>query len=241
MSDKKSKDRLLQEDIVSKAQDLVKQLESGDVSAARSMISTLNEIREDSLFNELGKLTRELHESIKGIDVGGAQGADSPSQNKLSYVMELTEKAANTTMDGIENTIPISDDLAKESQKLLEEWGRLGRREMSAEEFRSLYKEMMSFLKSVEESSVSIHDKLQEVLVAQNYQDLTGQAIKKVIDVVSDVERRLVHLIAITAEAGYGGEGGDTGSDDEGSGEAEVKAEVSGQDEVDDLLSSLGF
>ena len=244
-------DRLLQSDILAKAQDLLNHLQSGDVAGARTLIGTLNEIREDSLFMELGKLTRELHETLKDIDVGVAAEEIPNARNRLSYVIELTEQAANKTMDGIEATIPMSDQLAKEAGALLQDWGRFKRREMTVEEFRDLYKEMMVFLESVESTAGTIHDNLQEVLLAQNFQDLTGQAIKKVMDTVTDLERRLVQLVKLASEANrsFGEEqdldeeliiADETDGDEEETAD-EKGAEVRNQDEVDKLLSDLGF
>jgi len=253
MSDKKinENDRLLQKDILTQVKKLMEHLETGDVSQARHVIGNLNQIREDSLYFELGKLTRELHDTLKGIDVGVAQQHMPDARNRLSYVIKLTEDAANKTMDGIEATIPISDSLSKEAKRLLDEWGRLGRREMTATEFRTLYKAMMFFLESVQASADKIHNQLQQVLVAQNYQDLTGQAIKKVMALVSDLETRLVRLIALAGEAGKITEVGNleenvnkeegAANTTGGSSEKATSAVVSGQDEVDDLLSSLGF
>jgi len=251
----KPKDRMLETDIIARVRQLLSQLETGDVIGARSSISMLNEVRENSLFKDLGKLTRELHETLKSINIGSGDQHMPSVQVRLQAVIKVTEDAANITMDGIEATIPISNALATEARILHEKWDRLGRHEMSPEEFRALYPSMLEFMKSVEKSAASIHDKLEQVLVAQNYQDLTGQAIKKVMDVVTDLEKRLVHLVALTAEAGSTVESADgksievkaAASDDAVlSAEEQTKKEfvnhvVSGQDEVDDLLSSLGF
>jgi chemotaxis protein CheZ len=246
---------LLNQSTLETASILIENLKVGNVQEARRLIENLNKVREDSLYSELGKLTRELHETLKSIDIGITQKNMPDVKNRLSYVMQLTEEAANKTMDGIEATIPISNSLAKEAKSLLDEWGRLGRREMKAEEFRALYKAMMYFLESVQLSATKIYSQLEEVLVAQNYQDLSGQAIKKVILVVSDLEARLVKLIALASEAGHVIDLGPLNLVQNAQSEtvlqetleAQLEAEnearksVSGQDEVDDLLSSLGF
>jgi len=194
------------------------------------------------LYNAVGQLTRELHNTLKSIDIGTHNSAMPTAKNRLAYVLSLTEEAANKTMDGIEKIIPISNALAVDAKGLHKEWVRFEKREMAADEFRELYVSMMNFLQRVGDSSESIHNYSQEIFVAQNYQDLTGQAIKKVIDAVSDVEMRLAKLVTLAAEAGKM-----TGVKVEAE-EAEVQSNinkansvVSGQDEVDDLLSSIGF
>ena len=244
MSDNESnKNRLLEDDIKGKVKELLGHLQNGNIQEARVLISVLGEIKEDSLYQELGKLTRELHNTIKEIDVGMTEKDIPDAILRLSNVIKLTEEAANKTMDGIDATIPMSTNLSKEAKVLLDDWSRFKRREMNVEEFNDLYNEMMMFLEEVEKTARAIHDNLQEVLVAQNYQDLSGQAIKKVITVVSEVEKKLVRLVAIATEAnasfGVGEE--EAFKVEEQNEEKEKNIEVSGQDEVDDLLSSLGF
>ena len=117
---------------------------------------------------------------------------------------------------------------------------------MKLVDLKDLYKEMMVFLESVENTANTIHGNLQEILVAQNYQDLTGQAIKKVTNTVTLLEQRLVELVTIAAKANdhldlnldLGGES-EKEEGKEGGGEGSIVAR--NQDEVDDLLSNLGF
>ena len=240
-------DRLLQVDIKDKVKELLSYLKDGDVQGARTLIGILEEIKEDSLYKEVGKLTRELHDTIKEIDIGMAANDIPDVRVRLSHVIEMTAAAANKTMDCIEATIPMSNNLANEAKELLEDWSRFKRREMNVEEFKDLYNAMMLFLAEVKNTATGIHDNLQEVLVAQNYQDLSGQAIKKVIAVVSSVETKLVRLVSIAAEANATFDVGDVRSEKTAVDEVtiqqaqETNKEVSGQDEVDDLLSSLGF
>jgi chemotaxis protein CheZ len=239
------KDRLLHDDIKDKVKELLDNLQTGDVQNARTLIGILAEIKEDSLYKELGKLTRELHNTIKEIDVGLTENDIPDARIRLGRVITMTEEAANKTMDKIDTTIPLATKLADEAKALLNDWGRFRRREMSVEEFNDLYNAMMLFLDTVEKTATSIHENLQKILVAQNYQDLSGQAIKKVIEVVSIVEKKLVRLISIAGEAnvafGVGNLKSNTKVATEVPDLAEHTKELKGQDEVDDLLSSLGF
>ena len=92
-----------------------------------------------------------------------------------------------------------------------------------------------------------LNSKLTEVLMAQGYQDLTGQVIRRVIDLAKEVEDSLVNMLTVFGEPS-------TQELDEAAASAQlltaegpiIDAEsrddvVSGQDDVDDLLSSLGF
>jgi len=249
----------LETEMVSQAKELISQLESGRALDAMKTISTLQISREQFLFKEVGKLTRSLHESIKNFHMD--TGLDpmtvtelsrmEDASDRLNYVMNMTERAANRTMDMVEETMPLSNRLGDRARRLRPDWERLMRREMRPEEFRALYKEISSFLEYTDEEASHIENNLSNILLAQDFQDLTGQVIKKVITLVREVETNLVHLMKMAAEvdqiAGFkhdiaplpeecpiGPEGPIVNPE-------KRKDVVNGQDEVDALLSSLGF
>jgi chemotaxis protein CheZ len=135
--------------------------------------------------------------------------------------------------------------MGEDAARLLDDWSRFRRREMSVEEFRALLDTEVEFLERLQGSAREIHRRLSDVLLAQDYQDLTGQVIRRVMGLVSEVQDSLVNMIRITggqrpsSRAANG-----TGTHAEGPqvGLAAPGASVvNGQDEVDDLLSSLGF
>ena len=126
------------------------------------------------------------------------------------------------------------------------------RREMKPEEFRNLYKKIDAYLVDTEREANDLHSNLSEMLLAQDYQDLTGQVIKRVITLVQEVEASLVDLVrmASTVEelaglAANEAESQETVLDEQPEGpviNSEQREDVvANQDEVDDLLSSLGF
>lgn len=248
-------DSMLASSTVTRAKDLLHCMEVGDVLGASEAIRELSRVREDSLFYQLGKLTRELHEALKSFqmdsELAGYVEVDLPdARARLNYVISKTEDAANRTMDNIENTIPISDNLAKEATYLKGEWGRFKRREMTLEEFKDLYGDMMEFLNTTETKASTIHSNLNDVLLAQDFQDLTGQIIRRVINLVTEVEDNLVHLVKLASEVERFGNQHDPAHKmpdpkiditAEGPRIDGENSKVSGQDEVDDLLSSLGF
>lgn len=234
-----------QDEIKLKIKELFKYMQEDDVQGAKTLIQMLGEMKEDSLYQELGKLTRELHNTIKEIDVGLTVTDIPDARVGLNKVISLTEEAANKTMDYIDATIPLSNKLAGEAKTLCADWSRFKRREMKVDEFKNLYQTMMLFLEKVEKTATIIHDNLQEVVLAQNYQDLSGQTIKKVIAVIAEMENKLVRLVAIAAKANEKYAVGDIESPELKVAQipevTPVTQEVQGQDEVDDLLSSLGF
>jgi chemotaxis protein CheZ len=134
--------------------------------------------------------------------------------------------------------------LGQQAGRLGNEWQRFRDRELTVADFRSLASNLSGFLGQVESDSGQLQGRLSEVLMAQGFQDLTGQIIRKVISLVQDVEDKLVQIIRLSRgripEAASGPDqvkvvGGPVVP---GVDQGDV---VQGQDEVDDLLSSLGF
>ncbi len=239
------------EDRLELAKSLVSHLESGDDEGAISVIAELAGFRDSLLFQEVGRLTRELHDSINSF-VMDAQLADIArneipnAAERLRYVIATTEQAANTTLGAVEDSLPLADSLRNDAQHLSDQWAKFNSRQLTVDDFRALSGELSSFLEATQANTVELHDKLSEVLLAQGYQDITGQIIRKVIDLVNDVEVKLVELVRLsgsrlkTAQSQDGAASGThaSGPAVPGVDKGDI---VSGQDDVDDLLSSLGF
>ena len=134
------------------AVELVESLEKGKFGDAVQLIHELNQTRDRGLYQEVGKLTRELHSAIVNFQIDPHMPqAEEISQitdatERLSYVVKLTEGAANRTMDLVEQSAPLVNDLSDEAQSLSADWGRFMRREMSADGFRELAKRVELFL-----------------------------------------------------------------------------------------------
>jgi len=233
------------------ARSLVSHLETGNQEGAVSAIAELAGVRDSLLFREVGRLTRELHDSINGFmmdarlaDIAQTQMPDAAE--RLRYVISTTEQAANTTLGAVEDSLPLADSLRSDARHLAEQWERFNSRKLSVDDFRELSAELSAFLSATQTNSEALHDKLSEVLLAQGYQDITGQIIRKVISLVDDVEGKLVELVRLSgnrpktssAAAVDGRDIAAQGPAVPGVDRAEM---VNGQDDVDDLLSSLGF
>ncbi len=244
------------------AKELLENLEKKDMAGAVTVIQELQKVRDQSLYNEIGRLTRALHESIKNFRLETAnaespEGGDSEleqASHRLSYVVDMTAKAANKTMDKVEESMPISENIAAEASEISQEWKRFLRKELKPDEFRELVKRVSNFLDQTDQGTKQLNANLSEILLAQDFQDLTGQVINRVTSLVVDVEKRLVNLVAMAGQVDQmtGIQHGEIKSDmaekfNEERGEGpQMKAEeredvVAGQDDVDDLLSSLGF
>jgi chemotaxis protein CheZ len=149
--------------------------------------------------------------------------------------------------------MPRASAMRDEAAELRDEWQRLRRREMKPAEFRALHARIDTFFVSLNADASATYDNLSEILLAQDFQDLTGQVIQKVTALVKEVEEHLLSLVVMASHVDQiTGTVHETPVDDREPESAEqgvgpqIKASeredvVSGQDDVDDLLSSLGF
>ena len=239
--------------------ELLEQVENGNLSEAVNLIQRINDERNRNLYLEVGRLTRALHDAITNfhIDVGAGNPATEEmskmanATDRLNYVIRMTQDAANQTMDKVDESAPLAETLREQASDLRKDWARLVRREMKPDEFRDLYRKIDGFLKDTEEQSGTLSSNFNEILLAQGYQDLTGQVLIKVITLVQEIEENLVNLVCMAGQVDQ-----ITGIKHDNSERIEEEAHapegpivnaeqrkdvVSGQDEVDDLLSSLGF
>lgn len=244
-------------EIMAHAKAMVEKLETGDSLEAFRVLEDLNRARDRTLFSEVGRLTRSLHNAITDfhIDINMNQQSQqeisriADASDRLNYVIDLTEKAANKTMDKVEEAIPAANMIQTTAEELKPEWDKVLKGEIEPAQFRELHKKMGTFIDGTIVSSQGLGRNLSDILMAQDYQDLTGQVIKRVIQLVQEIEGSLVELVktASTVEELAGIE--KTQQVEKDSIQAEgpiIKKEervdvVSGQDDVDDLLSSLGF
>jgi len=233
-----------------KARALVASLEAGNEDEADRLIDALSLASgEDELFLEVGRLTRELHDAINGFlldaRINDMTSVEIPdAKERLKYVITMTQQSADRTLTAVENSLPLVEVMEKRAAALSEEWNKLRMRMLNKDEFKGLSDDLADFLLHTQEDAKALHSSLSEVLMAQDFQDLTGQIIRKVIDLVHDVEEKLVKLVRIT------GSKLDEGKAPEQEKEAlagpaipglDHGDQVTSQDDVDDLLSSLGF
>lgn len=243
------------------AVDLLNYIQVGDFSGAIKKIQELSEARHNSFYNEVGFLTRSLHDAIRDFQIdsmdmvigeGGADAANkiTDASDRLNYVIEMTSAAANKTMDMVDSSVPVASELQNQARGLRKDWTRLIQRDLTPQEFRDLYKRIDAFLSYADDSATTLHSNLNTILLEQGYQDLTGQVIARVNDLIRDVEEKLVHLVAVAGRVdSISGiehiEDESEHDDTRGHGPAINKQKIpevlNSQDEVDDLLSSLGF
>ena len=232
------------------AKELVNSLERDDTASAKVLIDNLTRLNETEMFREIGKITRELHNALASFEIDShiarlAEEEIPDAKERLNYVIEMTENAANITLNVVEGLIPECNKAEAELQQLTDQWNHFLKKDMNADEFRHMVRHINEYFDAAGKNLRTLKGGLNEVLMAQSYQDLSGQIIKRVITLVQDVETNLVDVIKITGNrrTAVVSKLNPDNKELEGPQVPGIKSSeaVSSQDEVDDLLSSLGF
>jgi len=199
----------------------------------------------DEVFRRIGHMTRELHNTLRelGFDkmLGDAAKTIPDARERLSYIAQMTEQAASRALNAVDIAQPIQDGLKNDSQLLGARWEKVFTNQLSVEDFKALAADTRSFLNRVPQQAQATNAQLTEIMMAQDFQDLTGQVIKKVVDMAQTMEQQLLKLLVeampedVRAEAPSGLLNGPVIN---ALGRSDV---VTSQGQVDDLLESLGF
>ncbi len=223
----------------------------GDLERSKDVLKDISSnLGDGELFNEIGQIARRLHESLKSVsnvlDPHLREFVETKipdSGNRLEHILKLTENAAITTLDHLES-------LQNRKEQELGNLSHIQQKILSlhplGEEAKSIIDDILEKIKNIEQLSKEDKEDFVTILTAQDYQDLTGQIILKIIELLNDLEQRLVDLIK-TFGVKVKEEKTDTEKKKEEKtllyGPAHDKKEdaLRSQDEVDALLAEFGF
>jgi chemotaxis protein CheZ len=234
------------EQLLKQARELVDHLENDRQDEAGFVIEMFALQRETALFNEVGRFTRELHNALQqfSVDTRLVQITEQEipdAKQRLQHVIDTTEQAAHRTLTAIEECGPVADSMSEGIARMR---GLVGNAEQG-----DWQQELSGLLESNETQLQDIKARLSEILMTQEFQDVTGQVLQQVIELVTRLENNLVQMLAVAGERILQQDGDEQRAAKKGGAEAAGPAvpgvdkddRVSSQDEVDDLLSSLGF
>lgn len=198
------------------------------------------------LIHRIASLTRMLRENMRelGLDqaIKNAAEAIPDARDRLRYVAQMTEKAANRVLNATDAAGPIQDDLTRTARSLDGRWNEWFSQPIEKDDAKQLVKDTRSFLAGVPSQAQATQSHLMEIVMAQDFQDLTGQVITRMMDVVGTIERELLQVLLdnadISPERREEVNSLLNGPQINPEGRADV---VTSQDQVDDLLASLGF
>jgi len=178
----------------------------------------------DETYQQLGGIVRQLHDALRtlGYDTVLQEVAHEipDARERLAYVGDMTERAATKVLTLVDEAKPACTMLAEQGEALLAD--------ASADPAA-----LRDYVRRSVEGARSQHGALNDIMMTQDFQDLSGQVINKVINIISRTEEQLLELLVQTAEQ-----------------QPKASTELAGpqvpdkalkQDDVDDLLASLGF
>ncbi|HEU4778703.1 MAG TPA: protein phosphatase CheZ [Steroidobacteraceae bacterium] len=175
-------------------------LDSGDAAGFRLAFDALSAQMDVGLLPELKRITATAQSALARFSAEARldtlAGHEVPDARKrLTHVVNLTDEAAHRTMDLVDGCGPLVDEAARGSAMLLESWDAYGDRDLA---IASLWPERAAmFLERTRADSDVLRSNLSELLLAQGYQDITGQIIRSVIALVDELENVLGKLVQI--------------------------------------------
>lgn len=201
---------------------------------------------QEKVFKQVGQMARQLHDTL------GALGYDKileksisalpDAKDRLAYIANLTEQAACKVLNATDIANPLQEELEVGAALLAAKWDAVYANKMGVEDFKLLASETRSFVKNaVPQRTAATKEQLMEIMMAQDFQDLTGQVIKKVIALAQDLESQLMSVLIETMPGEKRTESVESllnGPVINAEGRTDV---VASQQQVDDLLDSLGF
>lgn len=210
------------------------------------MDDTMNMLAEPAggeLLGRIGQLTRQLREGLRelGLDkqVALATEAIPDARDRLGYVAVMTERAAQRALNAIDAAQPVRRELAASASALQRRWDAWAA-DAAAGAADAPVADTRAWLAQVPRAAAGINTQLLEIMMAQDFQDLTGQVIRKMVEVIDELESQLLKVLVDHAPSGARADA--PGSLQNG---PQIRPDnpsaVAGQAQVDELLQSLGF
>jgi chemotaxis protein CheZ len=179
---------------------------------------------------DLRAALEQFREDSRLADLAERQVPDARA--RLAHVLRLTDDAAHRTLDLVERSCPLAEEAARDATRL---------RGMRRRATGTLDVEVQSFLDRTASHMAQVRSNLSEVLMAQGYQDLSGQIIRGVINLVEELEAALGILMRLSGASAAVLHSGGPGLHGPAVPGVELHNSVSGQQDVDALLSGLGM
>jgi len=203
-------------------------------------------VSNDEVLVRVGHMTRALHDSLRGLGLDKLvekAASDIPdARDRLDYVARLSEQAAKRVLDATDTAGPMQDAVESRSADVRTSWQALLDNQAAGEaDWRALAARTVAMMAENERAATATRAELMNIMLAQDFQDLTGQVIGKITSIAQDLEKQLVQVLIDFAPSEIRREldnGLLNGPQIKPEGNIEVVAD---QGQVDDLLDSLGF
>lgn len=203
-------------------------------------------VAHEEVLSRVGHMTRALHDSLRGLGLDKLvekAASDIPdARDRLDYVARLSEQAAKRVLDATDTAGPLQDAVESRSADVRGAWQALLDSDGALDGgLRALAERTVAMMAENERAATATRAELMNIMLAQDFQDLTGQVIGKITSIAQDLEKQLVQVLIDFAPSEIKREldsGLLNGPQIKPENNLEV---VANQGQVDDLLDSLGF
>jgi len=215
-----------------------------DNAAQASVESTeIADHQQSQFLARVGQMTRSLHDNLRGLGFDRLlekAASDMPdARDRLEYVAMMTEKAAQRVLNATEIAGPMQDGIGQGATDLAAQWQAVTSAPFSQAAYCAMAEKTQSYLTLTQDNVTQTKQQLLDIMMAQDFQDLTGQVIKRVTELAHNIESQLVQLLVDYSPS-------------DGKREENTllngpqinpvgKDVIANQSQVDDLLESLGF
>lgn len=200
------------------------------------------------VFQRIGIITRRLHDALHelGYDKALENAVDClpDARARLAYIAKLTGESANKVLNTVEFARATQDEMSSGAKDLKSRWKGKTAQTLNGPDGETLITDTNEFLGSLSMSTDLTNSHLTDIMLAQDFHDLTGQVIRKVVDLAQTLEEQLLALLLETtppeqrAKLVSSDIGFLNGPAIETAGRSDI---VTSQSQVDDMLESLGF
>lgn len=200
----------------------------------------------DEMLARVGQITRTLHDSLRelGFDkVLERVSMDIPDvKDRLNYVARMTEQAAQRVLNATDAAIPLQERIDAGAEEVLKGWKTTLNAPFSESNYRDMATLTMQCLVDMRNDTAATKQQLLDIMMAQDFQDLTGQVVRKITDLAHVLEKQLISLLIDFSPADIRKESSGGGLMNGPQVNPEKRNDVVvDQSQVDDLLDSLGF
>lgn len=233
-------------EMLNKIKEFMQAMAAANLQKGQKILSEIAEQKyQAELYQEIGTMARGLHNSLEGflnnLDPALKEMAEDKipdSGSRLEHILTVTENAANTTLDNVEK---MQQDNQRDQENLAKLDELVQQLRAIGEPAHRRLTDCAQMIQQMQESARQTHDRLITILTAQDFQDLTGQVILKIINLLHDLEQKLVDIISTFGVKMDGQAKPVTKDELYGPAHADTAGALGSQNDVDALLAEFGF
>lgn len=210
-------------------------------------------VTDDQMLNRIGNLTRSLHDSLAGL--GLDKVLDEVAQNipdardRLDYVTQKTQESADKVLNATDIAIPLQESFQEDIKALEAKLLAIQEKPTMKSGYDQGVKDTLVFLAQANQKSDQTKALLLEIMMAQDFQDLTGQVVQRITNLAQSIETQLVQVLLDflpeDKKANVTQKANESNKEEGLLNGPQINQDadniVTNQEQVDDLLDSLGF